>query len=170
MRDSDQLIPVPKGRSRGFDGYRTVRSLRNKGVDAVPEEPGVYRVMRPGIAPPRFLAQGAGAWFKGKDPNVPLSRLQQEWVESALVLYIGRAGADSNETLRKRIDLLIRFGEGEPVGHYGGRLVWQLNDADALVICWQATYNKDPQEVKRELIQNFRMLHGGKRPFANLQD
>ena len=167
---SDQLASIPGLRRLGFEGCRTVASLRNEGLDGVPEEPGVYLIIRTNAVPPRFRKVGTGGHFKRKNPNVPLSRLEEEWVEGALVLYIGQAGSKSKGTLRNRIDLLIKFGDRKPVGHHGGRLVWQLADADELKICWKTVLNEDPRNVESRLIQDFKTLHGDRRPFANLRD
>lgn len=167
---SGKLTSVPGLRRLGFEGYRTVANQRGEGLDDVPEEPGVYLVIRTNNTPPCFLDVGTGGRFKGKDPNVSLSRLEQEWVQGALALYVGQAGSKSVGTLRKRIGELIRFGEGEPVGHYGGRLIWQLHDADELMVCWKTLQNGDPRNVEKKLIQDFKKLHEGRRPFANLQD
>ncbi len=154
----------------GFEGFRTVESLRDKGLDSIDAEPGVYLILRCSSVPPRFLAVGTGGHFKGKDPNVTLSRLGQEWVEGALVLYVGQAGSNSQGTLRRRIGDLIRFGSGAAVGHRGGRLVWQLRGSGDLVVCWQTVQHDDPRSVESELIRAFKSFHDGRRPFANLRD
>ena len=74
-------------------------------------------------------------------------------------------------TLRKRIGQYIRFGSGEPVGHWGGRYIWQLEDADNLLFCWRAVKeSEDAEEFESELIADFNVQYGGFRPFANLKD
>ena len=118
---------------------------------------------------PGFLAIGTGGHFKGKDPNVPIARLAREWVDGALVVYVGQAGTRSAGTLRKRIHQMIRFGEGSPVGHWGGRLVWQLEDAAALQVCWKVVRDTTARTAEKELIGAFKLIRGGRRPFANLR-
>lgn len=162
---SGKLTSVSGLRCLGFEGYRTVASLRDEGLRDIPEKKGVYLVIRTNNTHPRFLKVGTGGCFNGKDPNVCLSRLEREWVEDALVLYVGQTG-----TLRERIRELIRFGEGNPVRHHGGRLIWQLDDSDALMVCWKTVQNEDPRNVKKELIQDFKKYHEGRRPFANLKN
>jgi hypothetical protein len=36
------------------------------------------------------------------------------------------ASRTSRATLRKRLHSYMRFGRGHPVGHWGGRYIWQL--------------------------------------------
>ena len=66
---------------------------------------------------------------------------------------------------------MLQFGRGAPVGHWGGRLVWQLEDAERLVVCWKpVTDHRDPGAVETALIRSFKLAHGGRRPFGNLRD
>ena len=62
------------------------------------------------------------------------------------------------------------FGQGKPVGHWGGRLIWQLEDAKDLIVCWKVLEKEEPREEEKKMIQAFKKQHEGKRPFANLQD
>ena len=56
-------------RTAGFEGFQSVASLRATKVASVPREAGVYVVLRESAAMPRFLPEGTGGRFKGKDPN-----------------------------------------------------------------------------------------------------
>lgn len=97
----------------GFAGFVSVGSLRD-GCQQVPESPGVYLVLRDADKPATFLERSVGGAFKGRDPSLETLRLKNEWVDQAAVLYIGSAG-----NLRRRVDQLVRFGRGEPIGHWG---------------------------------------------------
>ena len=105
-----------------------------------------------------------------KIPTKSLDRLQEEWVEGALIVYVGQSGSRSKGTLARRVEQMIRFGQGARVAHWGGRLIWQLADSDRLVVCWKTIQDRDPRDVERALIKAFKTLHGGKRPYANLRD
>lgn len=144
-----------------FNGFERVFNLRGEALKDIPDVPGVYMVFRDSVERPVFLVRGSGGYFKGKDPNVPLSELCANWVEGANVLYIGKA-----KSLRKRISQYLRFGDGKPVGHWGGRYIWQLADAQELIFCWMPVIG-DADAVETEMICRFRE-HYGSRPFANL--
>ncbi len=155
----------------GFRGFETVASLRESSGVGVPEQRGVYLVLRTEVGPPTFLDVSAAGRLKGKDPTVPLDSLAENWVDGALVLYIGQAGGgESVQTLRQRIRSLLMFGAGSAVGHWGGRLLWQVAGSDDFAVCWRPEGCTDPEEQEGRLIREFKEDHGGMRPFANLSD
>ncbi len=170
LGDPTGLKSVPALRRLGFEGFLTVKELRHAQPSPVPAEPGVYLLLRTLAAAPEFLVEGTGGRFKNKDPNVSLDRLREEWVEGALIVYVGQSGSRSKGTLARRVDQMIRFGQAARVAHWGGRLIWQLEDSDRLVVCWQTIEKRDPRDVERALIKSFQTMHGGNRPFANLRD
>lgn len=161
----------------GFKGFVPVFQLKSAGIwtegdrqaDADLDRQGVYLVVRVDMSDPEFVSEGSGGHFKGRNPDVPVSELAANWVDDTCVLYIGKAGGKtSHATLRKRIGQYIRFGEGKPVGHWGGRYIWQLKDCDNLLFCWKAS--EDAEILESELIAGFKSQYGGRRPFANLRD
>jgi hypothetical protein len=118
----------------------------------------------------KFSPASRGGRFKGKDPTVPISRLEKQWIDKAAVIYIGKAGGGrSNAQLQQRLWAYMRFGGGEPVGHWGGRLIWQLEDCLDLVVCWKPSGAQDAAQLESELIRAFVADHGA-RPFANLRN
>ena len=155
-------------RDAGFVGFETIEQFRAGSIASVPNSPGVYLVIRYDPIFPKFLDTGTGGHFKGNDPNVPVAKLREKWVNQAIIIYIGQSGSGSHGTLSKRIRLLLQFGQGKPVGHKGGRIMWQLNDAEQLQVCWCAMDAGDPQALKDEWIEAFKVLYGGRLPFANL--
>lgn len=158
-------------RRAGFAGFMPIRRLRETELRAVPGNPGdigVYLVLRPVNDAPIFLRENPGGHFKGRDPTVPVEKLQSNWVTGSPVVYIGKAGAvGSSVTLRSRLGLYLKFGAGFPVGHWGGRLIWQLSNSDDLIVCWKKTRGKAPRGVEKEMIRAF-VEAFGRRPFANL--
>jgi len=146
----------------GFTGFASVADLQRSGGAAPPQVPGVYVVLRSSPEDPSFLTASIGGWFKGRDPSVPSLTLRQKWVEGTPILYVGRTG-----NLQRRIKQLVKFGEGSPVGHWGGRYLWQLSGSDALLIAWRP----DPEFVRAEaaMLATFVVQHG-RLPFANLRN
>ncbi|MEU4317185.1 hypothetical protein AB0F85_02200 [Nocardia fluminea] len=147
----------------GFGGFVPFSELPDADV---PAEPGVYVVVRPTETAPVFLSASPAGWFKGKDPTLPVAELQAAWVPGEPVLYIGKAAAGRSRKrgLRKRLDEYRRHGAGQPVGHWGGRMIWQLADSVELVVGWRTT--DAARTTEKSMIVDFVKLYG-KRPFAN---
>jgi hypothetical protein len=163
-------------RSAGFVGFHTISNLRDTALAAVPEQRGVYLISHPTGRQPAFLARSTGGFFKRKDPTVSLDALREKWIESAPVIYVGKAGGTNSRegkelgsTLRSRLKLYFDFGSGKPVGHWGGRYIWQLQQSGDLVVCWLPTPNEEPLDVEQRLLDQSCSLFGGRLPFANLR-
>ena len=151
----------------GFRGFVTFAAL--PGVD-VPRAPGVYCVLRPSAAAPVFLSHSPAGHFKGEDPTVSIADLQSQWVDGAHVVYIGKAnqGATGTRGLRKRLDEYRAFGAGRPVGHRGGKRIWQLADSAELLVAWKTTVDEAATTTELELLAAFRQAYG-RLPFANMR-
>lgn len=147
----------------GFKGFESVKKLR-KNSSRIPQDKGVYLVLKPQDMDVKFLETGTGGHFKDKDPNVSIDKLKAKRIEDTLVLYVGRTG----RTLYERINELLRFGQGENIGHWGGRYLWQINHSEELVICWKEMQDEDPEEIWKQLLWDFESVYS-KLPFANLQ-
>lgn len=152
----------------GFTGWVPFAALPNADI---PTGPGVYVVVRPTDDPPKFLDVSPAGHFKGKDPTVPVAELQQLWVPGTRIVYIGKAnlGSAGRRGLRKRLDEFRRSGAGEPVGHSGGRRIWQLADHADLLVGWRVTDDAEAAAIETEMIVRFR-AHHGLRPFANMRN
>ncbi len=154
----------------GFQGFHTVYELQNGKIGMVPAQAGVYAVLRDPRQDMVFLEENPGGRFKGRNPTVPIETLKQAWVDKADVVYLGKAGsATGGGTLQKRLRQYMDFGNGRPVGHWGGRYIWQLADSRGLRVCWRATEGGAAPQIELQLIQDFTEQYG-KRPFANLRD
>lgn len=150
--------------SSGFKGFIRVGQLMENGCSLIDDAPGVYLIIRRSTEPPVFLEKGTGGWFKGIDPNVPVSALRDKWVEGTEIMYIGKAGT----SLRKRLRHYMRFGIGIDAPHKGGRHIWQLADNRELRVCWHVLPSAvDPEMVEMLMIEKFKDKYG-KLPFANI--
>lgn len=146
----------------GFAGFVTFAALRADGFAGIPAAGGAYVVLHEDAGVPPFLSANPGGRFKGKDPTVALTELQARWVPGAQVIYIGKAG-----NLRRRLWQYSRFGAGRAVGHWGGRLIWQIPDADRLVVAWrQVAAAQSPAALESDLLHAFCAQYGSL-PFAN---
>ena len=160
-------MKIKKMKSTGFSGFESIQSLINNDCINVPDEKGIYFVLKD-IGKVEFLKASIGGHFKGKDPTVSVQLLNDRWVEGPLVIYIGQSGGGSSQaTLKRRLKQFMKFGQGLPIGHWGGRLIWQLKDNRKLKICWKSYINDDPRLIEKALIVNFNQVYG-KNPFANI--
>ena len=108
-------------KAAGFEGFIPVAQLQTDST-AIPRTAGVYMVVYTGENMSEFLSRGTGGFFKGKDPNVSITELGTNWVKNTCVVYIGKAGT----TLQKRLNQYLKFGNGQNIGHWGGRYIWQI--------------------------------------------
>ena len=149
-------------RAYGFRGFERVAAWHSW-IDEVLPEPGVYVVISVEPGAPSFLDSNPGGRFKGCNPTVPRERLESEWIVGTKVLYVGKG-----DQLQRRIRQLTQFANGEPVGHWGGRLLWQLDGHESFEVAWLVTPSERPANVEVELITDF-VEQFGRLPFANLQ-
>lgn len=157
----------------GFTGWMSWHTLRASKFAGVPPRPGVYVVLRPSTHEPSFVHPSPAGHFKGQNPSVPGDRLRSEWVPGAETVYIGKADFRKRrkkiEALRERLGEYGAFGAGEPAAHAGGRLIWQLADANLLLVAWhEVTWAETARQYEKRLLAQFAHLHDHRRPFANL--
>ncbi len=171
MKQFDEIMLIPEAYDEesltkiGFVGFRSIKECR-KNYEVFPRTSGVYIILRRNNERPEYLTVGSGGHFKGKEPNVSITKLSDNWVDNANVVYIGM----TTKTLRKRLSDYLDFGRGEDVGHWGGRYIWQLKDHEDLIVCWKEMPEGSPEVYETELILDFKKKHGERRPFANLRD
>ena len=142
-------------KAAGFEGFIPVVQLQADST-AIPRTAGVYMVVYTEGNMPEFLSHGTGGFFKGKDPNVSITELETNWVENTCVVYIGKAGT----TLQKRLNQYLKFGNGQNIGHWGGRYIWQIKNSGNLLLCWKPTPDEDPEAIETALIARFKEQHG----------
>ena len=154
-------------RRAGYVGFVTIGALREAGLVAVPDEPGVYLALYPAAEEPRFLPVSPAAEIGRESATIPVGELEDLWVSGALVLYAGLAGGKGRSaTLRTRIGQYLDFGRGQKVRHRDGRAVWQVVRSSTLIMCWLPTPGADPWGKRNSLLTAFRERHGSP-PFAN---
>lgn len=152
----------------GFTGFVRVADLKMPGgCNVIPKQMGVYVVVCEIAEKPAFFEKSIGGYFKGNDPTLPVEELELNWVSTACVIYIGKAGGlASAATLRSRLKQYMDFGCGKPVGHRGGRMIWQLADCDELLVAWKPLSGEEPVVVEQCMIDKFVSIYGAF-PFAN---
>ncbi|MEX2457995.1 MAG: hypothetical protein WD770_03305 [Actinomycetota bacterium] len=148
-------------RDRGFEGFIPFRDLIERILD-VPPDAGIYVVVHGFSSAPEFLPESVGGHFKGRNPTVPVDALAAKWVEHAETVYIGKANQ-----LRRRLREYALYGQGRPIGHQGGRYIWQLPTSAELLVGWKATPDNDPRQAELDLLAEF-VDEFGLPPFANL--
>jgi hypothetical protein len=156
-------------KTAGFTGFKTIGDLF---IDnsMIPDIKGIYLILYLKKGSVQFVPVGTGGHFKGKNPNASISSLKDKWINNSIVIYIGKAGKEgSSATLKTRIKQYLGFGQGKNIGHWGGRLIWQIKDYRELLICWKPLPQSDPRTLESSLIQQFSQKYN-KRPFANLTD
>lgn len=146
----------------GFKGLHTVEAIHGGQFASVPDVPGIYGVFRLADPLPRFVVKNAAARWKGQDPTIGVPALQAAWLDEAALLYV-----DKGASLRTRVRQLVEFGHGKQVAHWGGRALWQLSDADDLVVAWRPA--EEPKAAEAELLAAFQAVHG-RPPWANALD
>lgn len=143
----------------GFVGFERLRAIP-KACAHLPASPGVYVVITDPSVGHRFIERSVGGHFERQDGTVPIDSLAAKWLDDVELLYVGRS-----VNLRRRVDEFARYGRGEPIGHRGGRYLWQLAEHDQLRVGWRL--HVDPVQAERALLADFDS-HFGRLPFANL--
>jgi hypothetical protein len=158
---TDLRIPIAWNRagleSAGFVGFKPFSELPGS---PPPTTPGVYVVLRANSIEPTFLSLSRIRRRAGKDLSYPVAELQARWLADSEVLYNGKANAKRG--LRSR---LRQYGSLAP-NHSGGRSIWQLADADQLLVAWKETSDADPASFETAYLRAFKAGHGNL-PFAN---
>lgn len=164
---SNPLAGVEGLRRQGFEGFVRFADLE---LAQIPTEPGIYVVVWDGTGLPPIAETSVGGWFKGKDPSISRVEAVSRLLPGVQLLYLGKAsiGSMGNRGLRKRIDEFAKFGQGKPVGHWGGRLIWQIQDPAQLRIAWKVIKDMDPEVAEKAHLLAFKGEFG-QLPYANLR-
>lgn len=128
-----------------------------------PIDPGVYVIGYQFDRNTEFTEHSTGGRFKGKNPTVDPKILKDKIVVGSTIAYIGKA-----KNIRRRLMQFQRFGQGEAIGHWGGRYIWQVERPSDLTVRWRVTLNCDPEVEEKRLLGIFAESYGAL-PFANLR-
>jgi hypothetical protein len=71
----------------------------------------------------------------------------------------------AGSSLKLRIRALVDFGSGRPVGHRGGRYLWQLDGSSSFRVAWKPA--PDARVLEIRLLTEFESEYG-RLPFANI--
>jgi hypothetical protein len=157
-------MPIDGIEESFFQNTVSLGELRiTRQLEKLPNTPGVYIVHRNKVSPFCLVSKSSGGWFQGRDPsNYPRARSKR--IKGSCVLYIGKAAGENG--LRGRVRALVEFGQGQPVGHHGGYLLWHVSRPWDLFLSW--TECQSAGEIERTLILAFEGVYS-RLPFANLR-
>ena len=95
------------------------------------------------------------------------------------ILYIGKADIRKNgAALNERIEELIKYGYGKVPNHKGGKAIWQIQNNEQLLVCWETLdeinrkWNKTfdtAKSAERTLIDYFYNKYN-EYPLANMEE
>ena len=143
--------------SVGFRGFVTFDDVRIPRHLELPKTHGIYAVVRPGSTKRAFTSTSLA---EGKPYEV--ETLVGRWVEDSPILYIGKADP-AKGGIHSRVKQYARRGSS----HTGGRAIWQLADANELLVGWAPTDEELGRTVEQRWIARFEETFGRK-PFANV--
>lgn len=152
----------------GFTGFVPFPEV----ADLIDAGPGVYVVVRPATSAPIFTSVSKGSRIKGSDSSYLLETVRANWIDGEVLVYIGKADVrkSTRNGLARRLDEYRRFGLGESARHGGGRLIWQLEDHEHLIVGWRGIETGTRAErVEDDLLLDFMADHDGRMPFANIR-
>ncbi|TVX96226.1 hypothetical protein [Cohnella terricola] len=158
--------------ARGFEGFIPIHSIINTPCKQIPNSRGIYVIYKDTFDKIKFLKESKAGWFKNQDPTVDIEALSNKWVDGSYVLYFGKAGSlneSSSSNLRSRIKQYLDFGAGKPIGHRGGRYIWQIEGFENLLVAWLVNEELEPRQLEIEYIKEF-TSHYGAKPFANINN
>ena len=106
-----------------------------------------------------FVSESPAGWSRARTPRSTRACCGHAGCSEVPVLYIGKAtaGASGRRHLRKRVTELVEFGAGRPVGHRGGRCLWQVQGSSRFVVAWRV--EAAPTRAENELLDQFLARH-----------
>lgn len=139
----------------------SIDELYKTRCEGVTKQSGVYRVVWSGPWNAQFNEYSSNAEATLYDVN----RLHDKYTSclDRKVLYIGKA--NGRRGLYQRLKQYVLYGYNESRIHNGGRAIWQLNEASALMIEYACV--DDPEGVEKALLSKYKEQNKGVLPLAN---
>lgn len=158
-------------RAYGFEGFVPLRDW-NEAFALRPDRSdveGIYVVVREAVLLPAFNEEN----HRKPRPKIwSADEVAARWVHGVHALYFGKGplrapNGRRRHGLARRITELQKHGYRGGANHYGGKLLWQIDDADGLLVAWKALAEGESAEVESGLIRGFDRIMG-RQPFANV--
>lgn len=122
----------------GFVGFVPLKGWDESQIIGINQSDveGVYVVVRESTEVPRFLDEDHP---KPRPKLWSAEAAADRWVPGVQVLYFGKGPLRSSKAKRRkglarRVSELQKHGYRGGANDYGGKLLWQIGDADALLI------------------------------------
>ena len=158
-------------REYGFVGFVPLEDWDESQVSDItqPDVEGVYVVVREATDVPAFLDEDHR---KPRSKRWSAEAAANRWVLGVQVLYFGKGPLRSSKAKRRkglarRVGELQRHGYRGGANHYGGKLLWQIDDAGALLIAWKPLAEGESATIESGLIRGFDRIMG-REPYANV--
>lgn len=128
----------------------TLLELFANGCQTIPKEPGIYWVLLPEGRSVHFHSKRYHP--RAKLYSIPTLRKKFERCADHRILYIGKA--EGRRGLRQRIKQYMAYGQGIGMVHQGGRAIWQIENAEHLLLAYEVCEN--PSLREGQLLQAYR--------------
>ena len=139
----------------------TFEELYKSRCSGVSENHGVYRVTWPGY---NSLELRSHLMNTSAPPyGIELLQKKYENCKNKKLLYIGKAGGEKG--LKQRLRQYVLYGYNESKVHKGGRAVWQIEDAQELLVEYACVDN--PEAAEKYLLKQYKHQNNGVFPLAN---
>ena len=136
-----------------------------------PDVEGVYVVLRESAVRPTFRED---THRKPRSKIYTAAQAEAEWVDGSQMLYVGKGPLRKprrgrRQGLAQRINEMRAHGHDGGANHYGGKLLWQIEDTDSLLIAWKVLIEGTADDVETALIRRFMdQAESGRTPYANI--
>lgn len=156
----------------GFINIGTIKELQKNGFPQIDQlnSSGIYAITKPTDYQPDYFTPNEAKLNENVILPWEVDELSIKWVENAVVLYYGLAGANSSRSLKSRLTDLINHSKGlvtDRGPHKGGEIIWQLKGYENFEIWILVTGNPpEPRNTEEKLLKQFYHVTG-KLPFAN---